>query len=257
MTKDQQGSSFHQCEVWKRYYKNYGVYCAHKVSHSESQCWPWPLALIQIQFDSTTYMWSLIWKWLRKSCSLLYHTHKVLQSAKVDLDFWPHYPKSISFLLSLTTYCEVWKWLNKKCSLYHAHKVLQRVPKAQSWPWPLTLWPKVKRIFLLIINNFCVKFENDCTKLKSVSHREKYYESCTHTPNHSNSHITFSPQYRCKEIMKFYWANPFDAPSGTKNIFQYRGVEKVKSFHHTNVIMVTGLPNKLMNRPKDHFEAFK
>ena len=59
------------------------------------------------------------------------------------------------------------KWLDKNYSLYSAHTVspVNRVP---SWNWPLTKWPKINRTPPLIINNLCVEFESDCTKLVCI-----------------------------------------------------------------------------------------
>ena len=34
----------------------------------------------------------------------------------------------------------------------------------QSWPWPLTSWPKINRVPPLIIHNLQVKFESDWAK---------------------------------------------------------------------------------------------
>ena len=50
--------------------------------------------------------------------------------------------------------CEVWKWLGKNWSRYCVHKVLYT--ECQSWPWPLTPWPKINRVPPLIINNLHV-----------------------------------------------------------------------------------------------------
>ena len=58
--------------------------------------------------------------------------------------------------------CEVWKWLGKNWSRYCVHKVLYT--ECQSWPWPLTPWPKINRVPPLIINNLHVKFESDWAK---------------------------------------------------------------------------------------------
>ena len=58
--------------------------------------------------------------------------------------------------------CEVWKWLGKNWSRYCVHKVLYT--ECQSWPWPLTPWPKINRVPPLIINNLHVKFESDWEK---------------------------------------------------------------------------------------------
>ena len=51
------------------------------------------------------------------------------------------------------------------------YNVLTRQRKAwlplaggQSWPWPLTLWPKINRVPPLIIHNLHVKFESDRAK---------------------------------------------------------------------------------------------
>ena len=63
---------------------------------------------------STTYMW----KWLEISCSL-FRVYKVLQSAKVDLDFWHVWLKG--FQLSSTGYMWSLKVIRQKLSLHHAH----------------------------------------------------------------------------------------------------------------------------------------
>ena len=71
--------------------------------------------------------------------------HKALytKSAKVDLDLWPRDTKSIGFLLSSYTTC-MWSLKAIWQKLYHAHKVL--CTECQSWPWPLTPWPKMDRV---------------------------------------------------------------------------------------------------------------
>ena len=90
-------------------------------------------------------------------------TRSKKQSAKVDLDLWPRDLKFIGFfLLHPQLTCEVWKWLVKNCSRYRAHKVLYT--ECQSWPWPLTPWPKINRVPPLIIHNLHVKFESDWAK---------------------------------------------------------------------------------------------
>ena len=88
-------------------------------------------------------------------------TRSYTQSAKGDLDIWPHDPKLIGFLLSWLT-CEVWKRLDSNSSLYRVHMVLYT--ECQSWPWPLTLRPKINRVPPLIVHNLHVKFESDWTK---------------------------------------------------------------------------------------------
>ena len=92
-------------------------------------------------------------------------TGSYTQSATVDLDLWPHDPKSIGFLLSSyhgECACAVWKWLGKNCSRYCVHKVLYT--EGQSWPWLLTTWPQINRVPPLIIHNLHVKFESDWAK---------------------------------------------------------------------------------------------
>ena len=115
-----------------------------------------------------------VWKWLDINCSL-YCAHKTLyivivtisytqwQSAKIDLDLWPHYPKSIGFLLSSsTTYMWSLKVIGQKIGLYPAHKILYT--ECQSWPWPLTPLPKINRFPLLMTCNLHVKFESNWAK---------------------------------------------------------------------------------------------
>ena len=90
-------------------------------------------------------------------------TRPYTQSAKVYLYPWPPDPNqygSSSHHPQLTS--GVWKWLGKNCSLYPAHKVLYTV--CQSWPWPLTLGPKINRVTPLIIHDLHVKFESDWAK---------------------------------------------------------------------------------------------
>ena len=52
--------------------------------------------------------------------------------------------------------------MDVNCSLYCARKALYT--ELKNWPWPLTPWHKVNRVTPLIINNLCVKFENDWAK---------------------------------------------------------------------------------------------
>ena len=73
--------------------------------------------------------------------------------------------------------CEVWKWLNKTCSLYHDHKV--SYIEYQSWPRPLTLWPKINRVPLLIIHNLHVKIERDWTKTAVCIMPTRFYKQST------------------------------------------------------------------------------
>ena len=60
--------------------------------------------------------------------------------------------------------CDVWKWSGKNCSLYMycMQKVLYT--ECQSWPWPLTPWPQIKRVPPLIMKNLYLKFESDWAK---------------------------------------------------------------------------------------------
>ena len=80
------------------------------------------------------------------------------QGGKVDLDLWPRYRKSIGFLLSSWWMC-MW-------SLKVIGQKLKSLlcPQGQSWPWPLTPWPKINWIRPLIMVNVHVKFESDWAK---------------------------------------------------------------------------------------------
>ena len=99
-------------------------------------------------------------------------TRSYTQSAKVDLDLWPRDPKSkpwsvlclqglIHRVPKLTlTFDPVTQ--NQNRGLYCVHRVLYT--ESQSWPWPLTPWPKINRVPPLVIHNLHVKFEIDWAK---------------------------------------------------------------------------------------------
>ena len=90
-------------------------------------------------------------------------TRSFTSSAKVDLELWPRNPKSIGFLpSSSTTYMWSLRVIGQNCSRYCVHNVLYT--ECQSWPWPLTPWPKINRVPPLIIHNLQVKFESDWAK---------------------------------------------------------------------------------------------
>ena len=87
----------------------------------------------------TPFLWA-------KTVVAIVPTRSYTQSAKVDLDIWPHDPKSIWFLsLSSTTY--MWSLkvieLKLKSVLWHLYT------ECKKWPWPLTLWSKIKRVPLV------------------------------------------------------------------------------------------------------------
>ena len=143
--QNQKGFSPHHpqptCEVWKSLGKNCSLYPVYKVLYTDYHSSPWPLTPwpkinrvppltvhgLHIKFESG---WA-------KTVVAIVPTRSYTQIAKVDLDLWPHDPKSIGFIPHhprLT--CEVWKWLGKNCCRYRAHKGLYT--ECQSLPWPLT-----------------------------------------------------------------------------------------------------------------------
>ena len=143
------------------------LYCVQKVFYTECQSWPWPLTLwpkinrvpsliihnLHVKFEND---WA-------KTAVCIVSTRSYTQSAKVDFDLWPHDSKSIGFLLSSsTTYMWSLKVIGQKLHLYCVHKFLYT--ECQSWPWPLTLWPKINRVPPLINHNLHVKFEIDWAK---------------------------------------------------------------------------------------------
>ena len=73
------------------------LYPAHKVLFTKCQSWPWPLTPIiynlHVKSESD---WA-------KTIVCIVSTRSYIQSAKDDLDLWPHDPKSIGFLLSSST----------------------------------------------------------------------------------------------------------------------------------------------------------
>ena len=111
VNQNQLGSSFHHsqftCEVWKWLVKNCSRYRVHNVLYTECHTWPWPLTPwpkinrvppliihnLHMKFESD---WA-------KTVFTIMSTRSYTQSATVDLDLWPHDPKSIGFLLSSST----------------------------------------------------------------------------------------------------------------------------------------------------------
>ena len=102
--------------------------------------------------------------------------------------------------------CEGWKWSGKNCSLYPAHKVLYK--ECQSWPWPLTPWPKINRVPPLInpqLTGEVWKWSGkNCRpyrahKVKCDGRTDASTHSLTHARTHSliqpltNGRITISP----------------------------------------------------------------
>ena len=108
-----------------------------------SHHWPWIIRVPPLIIQNLHLKFQTDWTW-SVVCSV--STRPYTQSAKVDLELWPCFPKSVGFLLSSSTiYFEVWKWLGKHCSLYRVHKILYT--ECQSWPW--TPWPKISKISML------------------------------------------------------------------------------------------------------------
>ena len=123
--------------------KTVTMYPAHKVLYAQCQNWPWPLTQwpkinrfptliihnFHVKFESD---------WAKTEACIVF-TRSCTQSAKVDLDLWPHDPKSIGFhLLSYhpQLICEVWKWLGKNWSLYSVTRSCTQSAKVD-----LDLWP--------------------------------------------------------------------------------------------------------------------
>ena len=107
--------------------------------------------------------------------------------------------------------CYVWKWLGKNDSRYFVHKVLYI--ECQSWPWPLTPWPKINRVPPLIMVNVHVKFESDWAKtvvaIVGRTHARMHPPThpltnpLTHSPNHPRTAALLYPLQRCcKRIIK-------------------------------------------------------
>ena len=116
-----------------------------------------------------------------KTVVCIVSTRSYTQSAKVDLHLWPRDPKSIGFLLaSSTTYMWSLKVIRQKTSLYTANKVL--FTKCQSWPWPLTPWPKINRVPPLVFHNLHWKSENDWAKTIVCKVSTMYYTQCKSWP---------------------------------------------------------------------------
>ena len=153
LSQNQLSTSSHHpqlnCEVWKWYH-------VHNVLYTECQSLPWPLT----PWPKTNRVPLLIIPNLRvnferdwaKTLVPTVSTRSYTQSARIDLDLWPRDPKSRGFLFSSFT-TNMWslKWLDKNCLRYHVHKVLYT--DSHSWPWPLTPWPKIKRVPPIIIIN--------------------------------------------------------------------------------------------------------
>ena len=123
VTQSEYGSSSHHpqltCEFWMWLGKNCSQYCVHKVFYTECQSWPWPLHPwpkmnrvppltihnLHVKFESD---WA-------KTVVAIVPTRSYTQSAKLDLDLWPHDPKWIGFLLSsFTTYMWSLKVIGQK-----------------------------------------------------------------------------------------------------------------------------------------------
>ena len=156
------------------------------------QSWPWsmtpwpkinrvpPLIIhnLHVKFESD---------WAKTEVAIV-STRSYTQSAKVDLDLWPCDPKSIgssSHHPQLT--CEVLKWFGKNWSRYCVHKVLYT--KCQSWPWPLTPWPKINRFLLSSSTTYMWSFKVIWQKLKSllcpqglISNPRSFFQSNLMTP---------------------------------------------------------------------------
>ena len=155
---------------------NCSVYCVQKVLYTDCQSWPWPLTPwpkinrvpplimgnVHVKFESD---WA-------KTVVAIVPTRFYVQSVKVDLDLWLRDTKSIRFLLSSWRMC-MWslKVIGQNCSRYRAHKVLYT--ECQSWPWPLTQWPKINRVPPLIMANVHVNVESDWAKNCSCYHAHK------------------------------------------------------------------------------------
>ena len=123
-----------------------------------TQCQNWPWSLIpwpQINRVPPLIILNLHVKFKRDwtiTAVFIVSTKLCKQSAKVDLDIWPHDPKSIGFLISLSTTC-MWslKVIGQKLQPVSCpQSFIHRVPKVT-----LTFDPK---------SILDVKFERDWTK---------------------------------------------------------------------------------------------
>ena len=65
----------------------------------------------------------------------------------------------------------------RNCSVYRVYKVLHT--ECQSWPWPLTPWPKINRVPPLIMANVHVKFESDREKTVAAIESTRFYIQST------------------------------------------------------------------------------
>ena len=76
---------------------------------------------------------------------------------------------------------------------------------AKVWPWPLTPWPKIKRVPPNIIHNLHAKFESDWAKpvVCIASTRQSATDGRTHpltySPNHTRTAALLYPLKRCCE----------------------------------------------------------
>ena len=122
-------------------------------------------------------MWSLKVR-LNLNCSL-YCAHKALytecQNRPWPLTIWPKINRVTPLIINnLHVKTQVWKRLDLNCSLYRVHKVLYI--ECQSWPWPLTPWPKINGVPPLIIHNSHVKFESNLNWSLYPAHKVLYTE---------------------------------------------------------------------------------
>ena len=100
----------------------------------------WSLIVIGLKLHSASCPWGPI--------------HRV---PKFDLDLLRRYLKSIGFFLSTsTTYIGSLNTKTVVCIV--AYQVLYT--ECQSWPWPLSMWPKINRVPPLIIHTLHVKFKS-------------------------------------------------------------------------------------------------
>ena len=160
-------------EVWKWLGKNCSRYCVHKVLYTECQSWP----------SHHPQLTCEVWKWLSKNCSR-YRAHKVLyiecQSWPWPLTPWPKINRvpplimvnvHMKFESDWAKRCAFSNYENTKNILYgtldehtfvlipdgtfktRQRKAWHPLAGGQSWPWPLTPWPKINRVPPLIIHN--------------------------------------------------------------------------------------------------------
>ena len=65
----------------------------------------------------------------------------------------------VQFHLNPSSGCN-WEVKTRQCKVWHP----LTGGGGQSWPWPMTPWPKMNRVSLLIIHNLHVKFGSDWAK---------------------------------------------------------------------------------------------